>query len=150
MMSDASQADLAERWRLFWNGDLSLGPTLIAESFVAHAAPLTGVGDDTIRGRAALDAWIEGIHDLLDDLAFTFELGPISDREFVVVRWRAQGRYRGGFPGGSPQAVGRNVTFTGTDMLRITDGKIEEYWANADSLLFIQQLGVTVMPNPFV
>lgn len=143
MMSDASQADLAERWRLLWNGDLSLGPALIAESFVAHAAPLTGVGDDTIRGRAALDAWIEGIHDLLDDLAFTFELGPIVDGEFMVVRWHALGRYRGGFPGSSPGAVGRDVRFTGTDTLRIVDGRIVEYWANADSLLFVQQLGVT-------
>jgi predicted SnoaL-like aldol condensation-catalyzing enzyme len=30
-------------------------------------------------------------------------------------------------------AVGRKVTFTGTDTLRIVDGKIAEYWANADT-----------------
>ncbi len=47
-----------------------------------------------------------------------------------------------GFPGASPEAVGGPVTFTGTDTLRVADGKLAEYWANADSLLFVQQLGV--------
>lgn len=49
-------------------------------------------------------------------------------------------------PGASPDAVGREVTFTGTDTLRIAGGKLAEYWANADSLLFIQQLGVREVP----
>jgi hypothetical protein len=44
------------------------------------------------------------------------------------------------------EAVGREVTFTGTDTLRIADGKFAEYWANADSLLFFQQLGVREVP----
>ena len=46
---------------------------------------------------------------------------------------------------GTP-AVGREVTFTGTETLRIAGGKLAEYWANADSLLFIQQLGVRQVP----
>ena len=45
-----------------------------------------------------------------------------------------------------PDAVGREVTFTGTDILRIADGKFAEYWGDADSLLFIQQLGVRKFP----
>ena len=64
----------------------------------------------------------------------------------MVVRWKARGTYRGGFPGASPEAVGREIVFTGTDTLRIADGKLAEYWANADSLLFIQQLGVREVP----
>jgi SnoaL-like polyketide cyclase len=65
----------------------------------------------------------------------------------MVVRWRARGTYRGGFPGASPEAAGREVTFTGTDTLRIADGMLAEYWANADSLLFFQQLGVREVPT---
>jgi hypothetical protein len=53
---------------------------------------------------------------------------------------------RGGFPGASPDAVGREIVFTGTDTLRIKRGTLVEYWANADSLLFFQQLGVTEVP----
>jgi len=58
------------------------------------------------------------------------------------VRWKAHGTYRGALPGGAPQAAGREATFTGTDTLRIAGGKLAEYWGNAHSLLFIQQLGV--------
>ena len=50
----------------------------------------------------------------------------------------------GGFPGAPAEAIGRDVTFTGT--LRIAGGKLSEYWANADSLLFFQQLGVREVP----
>jgi hypothetical protein len=40
-----------------------------------------------------------------------------------LVRWKAQGNYRGGFPGAPTEAIGRHVSFTGTDILRIADGK---------------------------
>ena len=59
---------------------------------------------------------------------------------------QARGTYRGGFPGASPEAAGREVTFTGTDTRRIADGMLAEYCANADSLLFFQQLGVREVP----
>jgi NADPH-dependent glutamate synthase beta subunit-like oxidoreductase len=36
-------------------------------------------------------------------------------------------------PGASPAPVGQEAMFTGTDTLRIADGKLAEYWANADS-----------------
>jgi SnoaL-like polyketide cyclase len=62
------------------------------------------------------------------------------------VRWKAHGTYCGGLPGAAPQAAGREVTFTGTDTLRIAGGKLAEYWANADSVLFILQLGVRYVP----
>ena len=71
---------------------------------------------------------------------------PITDNGYLVVRWRAHGTYGGG-PGASTSAVGRKVTFTGTDTLRIVNGQIAEYWANADSLLFVQQLGSSEVPG---
>jgi hypothetical protein len=49
-------------------------------------------------------------------------------------------------PGASPEAAGREISFTGTDTLRLADGKLAEYWANADSLLFFQQLGIREIP----
>jgi len=103
-------------------------------------------GPDEIRGREALKGWISGIHTVLTNLTFAIDVGPITDHEHLVVRWRAHGTYRGGFPGAAPEATGREVTFTGTDTLRIADGKLAEYWANADSLLFLQQLGVREIP----
>lgn len=140
-------AKLTEPWRRLWNGDLSLTESIIAEDFVAHAAPLTGEGDDEIRGREALKGWISGINTLLPDLNFEVAVGPIATEDYLVVRWRAQGTYHGGFPGACERAVGSQITFTGTDTLRVVDGMLAEYWANADSLLFIQQLGIKEVPG---
>jgi len=145
-MSNAANAALAEPWKDLWNGDLSLTEKIIAADFVAHAAPLTGTGGDEIRGREALNAWVGGIHAVLADLSFVIEVGPITDEEHLVVRWKARGTYRGGFPGASPDAEGREITFTGTDTLRIAAGQLAEYWANADSLLFFQQLRIREVP----
>src|SRR5215469_4966743 len=146
--ASSANAALAGPWKNLWNGDFSLTEKIIAADFVAHAAPLTGTGPDQARGREALIRWISGIHAILPDLAFVIEVGPITDEEHMVVRWKARGTYRGGFPGTPREAIGREVTFTGTDTLRIADGQLAEYWANADSLLFYQQLGVREVPAP--
>lgn len=114
---------------------------------MAHAAPLIGEGGDEIRGREALKGWISGINMLLPDLNFEVIVGPIATEDYLVVRWRAEGTYHGGFPGASEGAVGSSITFTGTDTLRVVDGMLAEYWANADSLLFMQQLGVKEVPG---
>ena len=98
-MSNAANAALANPWKDLWNGDLGIADQIIASDFVAHAAPLTGTGPDEIRGREALKGWISGIHAVLPDLSFVIEAGPITDDEHLVVRWKAQGIYRGGFPG---------------------------------------------------
>jgi steroid delta-isomerase-like uncharacterized protein len=145
-MSNAANAALVEPWKDLWNGDLSQTEQIISEDFVAHAAPLTGTGTDEIRGREALNRWVSGIHSILPDLDFVIEVGPITDDEHLVVRWKAQGTYHGGFPGAPTEAIGRYVSFTGTDILRTADGKLAEYWANTDSLLFFQQLGVREVP----
>ena len=102
-MSNAANAALADPWKELWNGDLGLADQIIAEDFVAHAAPLTGSGPDQIRGRDALRQWIGGIHSVLPDLAFVIEVGPITDDEHLVVRWKAHGRYAGGFPARQPR-----------------------------------------------
>lgn len=142
-----TNAELTEPWRELWNGDLTLADTIIDEDFVAHAAPLMGVGADEIHGREALQQWVAGIHQVLLDLTFLLDVGPITDEDYLVVRWKAQGTYAGGFPGASDAAVGNVITFSGTDTLRVKDGMLVEYWANADSLLFVQQLGVKEVPG---
>ena len=48
-------AEVAEPWRQLWNGDVSITDRILAEDFVAHAAPITGVGDGELHGRQALN-----------------------------------------------------------------------------------------------
>jgi predicted ester cyclase len=81
------------------------------------------------------------LRSLMSDLVFRVEVGPIIDGEYVVVRWVAGGNYGGGVPGaGAP--VGTAVTFRGTDILRVADDKVVEYWLNADTLDLMTQLQV--------
>jgi hypothetical protein len=54
----------------------------------------------------------------------------------------ASGTYHGGFSGASPDTVGWVITFTGTEALRIADAQLVAFWANADGLLLVLQLGV--------
>jgi predicted ester cyclase len=76
----------------------------------------------------------------------SIDVGPIADEHYMVVRWKMEGTYNGGFPSSSPDAAGRRVALTGTDIVRIEDGKFAEYWLNVDSLFFLQQLGVHEVP----
>ena len=140
-MTDARNAAFAEPWRQLWSGDLAQLDTIVAENFVAHAA-LVGMGEGALRGRAALGQWIGGLHAAMTGLVFGIEVGPVTDANNLVIRWRARGTYRGGFPGASDAAIGREVNFTGTDILRVANGRIAEYWVNSDTLLLMQQLGV--------
>ena len=137
---------LATAWRDLWDGQLHLAERIIHPDFLSHAAPLTGGAPGHSHGRDGLNSWISAIHAVFQDLRFQIEVGPIADGEFLVVRWKGEGTYRGGIPGSSPKAVGRRVFFTGTDTLRVTDGQLIEYWANADSLYFVQQLGMEKVP----
>ena len=41
---------------------------------------------------------------------------------------------------------GKELTFTGTTIVRMEDGKIVERWANVDELGLLQQLGLAPMP----
>ena len=101
-----SNAALAEPWRQLWNGDFTQLEAIIAEDFIAHATLMGGTGDDTLRGRAALGQWIAGMDAVMTGLAFSLEVGPITDADYLVIRWRARGTYGGGLPGASDTAIG--------------------------------------------
>jgi hypothetical protein len=67
------------------------------------------------------------------------EVDPLVDGRYASVRWTATGTYAGGFPGARAEP-GTVVTFTGTDTLRMQDGKFAEYWVNTDTLQWLTQL----------
>lgn len=138
---------LVSAWVAIWNGDLSLTPTTVREDFRSHAAPLLGGSPADAVGGDLLDVWVTGIRTAIPDLEFTVEVGPVVAEPYVTPRWQARGTYAGGIPGTSPDAVGRELTFSGTDTLRLEDGRIAEYWANADSLWVAQQLGLVTVPK---
>ena len=58
----------------------------------------------------------------------------------VVLRWTANGTYKGGLLG--IPSSGQKVKLSGIDVLRISNGKIVERWAEDNGLEMMQQLGV--------
>lgn len=144
-MNNADGDALASHWLDLWNGDLGLADQIVSEAFLVHAALMSGA--DEMRGREALKRWVGGTRAFLPDLTFTVQVGPITNEEHLVVRWQARGAYGGGFPGASPKAIGKEIGFTGTDILRVESGLLAEYWVNSDILLLLQQLGVRAIPS---
>ena len=53
-MTDIPNETLAECWRQLWNGDASQLDSIVTDNFIGYAALMGGIGDDVVRGRAAL------------------------------------------------------------------------------------------------
>jgi len=136
-----STTELVQSWLRLWNGDDAQAEGLLAPDVRVHAALMQGGDDTAVSGADALVDWIHHTRAALPDLRFTVEVGPIADGEHVVVRWRGVATYGGGFPGATAP-VGAPVDFTGTDVLRVRDGRVHEYWVNSDVHVLLAQLGV--------
>lgn len=120
-------SDIIQAWADLWNGAVELVETTVSEDFVSHAAPLLGGPPQDHTGRENLAEWVTGAHENIPGLKFTVQVGPIVQEPFHVLRWHAEAE---------------SISFYGTDILRVVDGRIVEYWANADSLWAAQQLGL--------
>lgn len=138
---------LDTQWLNLWNGDYDVATTLVADGFRLHAAMLDGSDSTAVNNPQALVAWIQQTRYFIPDLTFSIEIGPLTDGDFLVVRWRARGHYVGGTPdAGAPDGAG--IDFTGTDILRVHDGQLVEYWVNSDIHVMLAQLQVEGDVNP--
>jgi len=69
----------------------------------------------------------------------------IAEGDKVVVRRTFRGTHKGEFAGVA--ASGKEVTFSGIFIARLTGGKIEEQWAIVDFLGLLQQIGAVPAPG---
>lgn len=134
-----SPKKMLDAWLNVWNGDFSQAPDIISPDFTVHAAMLDGGDGSAVHGVDGLEAMVGQLRGAFPDLHFTMQVDPLFDAHHASVRWTATGTYAGGFPGATAQP-GTVVTFTGTDTLRIENGKFVEYWFNADQLQLLTQL----------
>ncbi|WP_405975968.1 ester cyclase [Streptomyces sp. NBC_00988] len=132
---------MLDDWLRLWNGDYDRAPGIISPAFRVHAALLDGGDGSSIRGADGLVAWIKQTRAAFPDLRFTEQVAPLVDGRHASVRWTATGTYAGGFPGAKADP-GTVITFTGTDTLRMRDGRFVEYWVNTDTLQLLTQLKV--------
>ncbi len=84
------------------------------------------------QGFAWFNSVFPGLHLEIDDL--------IAERSKVVIRWTFTGKQQGEFMG--KPGMGQEVTYSGIDIFRISNGKIIEWWRTADTLSMLKQLGV--------
>ncbi|UXX91834.1 ester cyclase [Streptomyces sp. AD2-2] len=132
---------MLDNWLRLWNGDYDQAPGIISPAFRVHAALIDGGDGSAIRGADGLVAWIKQTRAAFPDLRFTEQVTPLIDGRHASVRWTATGTYAGGFPGAKAEP-GTVITFTGTDTLRMRDGRFVEYWVNTDTLQLLTQLKV--------
>lgn len=122
-----------------WSGGkLEVADELLAPDFVGRPA-----GMEPVIGPEGAKAFIGRLRTGFPDIAFTVE-DMIAEGELVATRWTATGTHRGDFMGVEP--TGRQVTFTGTTILRIRDGVVREGWTQLDALGLLQQIGA--VPEP--
>jgi steroid delta-isomerase-like uncharacterized protein len=109
-----------------------------APGYVAHAPGLPGPLDS--------EAWTQFIASFAEafpDLRLTVE-DIFSEGDMVAARIAFHGTHRGEFQGIPP--TDKQVAFSGIEIDRMVDGKVQEHWFELDLLGMMQQLGA--LPEP--
>ena len=128
---------LAEVWS--GQGDLDAADELYAPNYVDHdpASP------EDIRGPEGAKELASMYRNAFPDYRFSVE-DQVTEGDMMVTRWIGSGTHQGEIMGIAP--TGNRVTYAGTSVERIVDGKIEETWDNYDALGMMQQIGA--IPSP--
>jgi predicted ester cyclase len=102
-----------------------------------------GAAPDT-EGLDALREAFQRFRTAFPDLHITPE-EMVAEGDLVAVRWTATGTHSGDLAGIA--ATGTAVRWAGTDMYRLTAGRIVEWWRNDDSVWLLHQLGRDLVPE---
>lgn len=97
---------------------------LLAGDFTAHGLP-----PELGQGPAAMTALAALVHGALADCRTDVE-DLVVDDDRVAARYTTRARHVGELFGAAPS--GRVVTFTGIEIYRLRDGRIVEYWGEAN------------------
>lgn len=144
---------IVTRWfKEFWGSPWNPGVVndLAARDIVLHY-PM----HEPKRGRIAVLSFMTEFRKAFPDLNFRGVGDLIADGDHVVGRWEGGGTHTGpafsDFRLGSlPAASGRRMTFTGTSVLRLENGRIAEDLEQEDALNAMLQLGLIRLPEPDV
>lgn len=131
-MSEANVLVVRRFFEEPWNrGRLDVAADLMAPEHVHHLS-----GED-LGGPEEVKALVTYVRTVFPDLEFVLD-DEIAAGDKVVVRWTASGTHVGEFDGVPP--TGRMLTWTGIDIVRLSDDRIVELWGNDDALGMEEQL----------
>ena len=126
-MTIEDNKSIARHWLMdLWSkGDLNVADQVLATNYTRHDREFP------LKGPEAYKRFIKAFRDVLLDMEFT-EDHIVAEGEKVYVRWKARAYLKSGKQG----------EISGTDLLRIVDGKIVESWPLFDALGLMRQMGL--------
>ena len=119
---------------IFNQGRVAIAEEIYASHLVNHDPH-----HPDIHTLADVKRFVQTYRTAFPDLHITIQ-DMITQDDKVVIRWSAHGTHAGTLINLPP--TGRQITITGMNILRITNGKIQEEWANWDIFSLMQQLGI--------
>jgi len=115
-------------------GDMTTVDEIIAPEYLRHDL----AGGPDAAGPEGVKRLIAGLRAAFPDIKTTIE-DIFADGEKVVVRFSVHGTHSGPFMGIA--ATGREATWRGVNIYRVSGGRIRETWQLADGLGLLRQLG---------
>lgn len=124
---------VAQRWidEIFTQHKLEVIDELHATDYRRHDTR------SPVEGPKAYKALNAPLFNAMPDIAFT-ATHIVVEGDLAYIRWTATGHFTRAFLGVEP--TGKEITFIGTDLLRIVDGKIVESWPCFDLLALLGQM----------
>ena len=119
---------------LWTKGNLAAVDQLYSDNCVFHDL---GSPED-IRGREGLKQFARMYRTACPDLQCTVQ-DVVAEGDKVALRWVSRGTHKGDLMGIAP--TGKQVTFRGIQMQRISNGRIVEEWAGFNTLGALQEIG---------
>ncbi len=141
-MSEENKALVRHYFEEIWDkGNLDLIDELFTTNFVRHGP--TGT-EGEVRGLEGFKGLVTMYRTAFPDLQVPIE-ELIAEGDRVVSRWTARGIHQGELMGNAP--TGNQLSVTGIIVDRISGDKIEEEWADYDTLHLLQQIGGVPQPG---
>jgi predicted ester cyclase len=145
MSKEDDNKAIVGRWFTdFWGKTCNLG---IIDELAAPDMLLQYSLHEPRRGHDDIKAFMTGFRKAFPDLNFWGVADLIAEGDYVVGRWAGGGTHTGAafsdfLAGGLPASTGRKMTFTGTTVLKLRDGKILEEVGLDDGVTALTQLGL--------
>jgi steroid delta-isomerase-like uncharacterized protein len=135
-MSEENKALVRRYFEEIWDkGNLDLIEELFTTDFVRHGPTAT---EGEVRGQEGFESLVTMYRSALPDLRVSIE-DLMAEGDRVVTRWTARGTHQGELMGNA--ATGNPASVRGILVDRISGSKIEEEWADYDTLHLMQQIG---------
>ncbi len=134
MASDKAEAMVRKYYEKATAGDAKVIDELLSEDFVLRSP----ISDEPIRGVEGFKAMIAAYRAATPELKVKVEDLRV-DGDTVVTRWSARYKHTGDFDGHAP--TGKQGNITGSDTIRIENGKIVEVQNVLDLVAAERQVG---------